>query len=147
RVWGGADPGRHIVYKRPENLLVEFLRRAPWLKNEDLHETTPFEFDTPAGVHLTGYLTLPRKSRINPPPLLLLLPAGFPARAAPEFDPEAQILAGMGFVVVKLNHRGAVGFGARHRDAIHAGIDRVPVDDMLAAIDWVASRHPIDRRR
>jgi pimeloyl-ACP methyl ester carboxylesterase len=147
RVTGGSEPGRYFIYKKKENLAVEFLRRAPWLKAADLSDSMPIEFDTPAGVHLTGYLTLPRSSRLKPPPLLVYLPGGFPARAQPEFDREAQLLARMGFVVVRVNHRGTEGFGAKHRDAIQAGADRVPVDDILATIDYVASRQPIDRRR
>ena len=147
RVSSVSDPGRHFVYERKEDLLVEFLRRAPWLQSADLHDSMAFEFDTPTGVHLTGYLTLPRTSRLNPPPLLVYFPAGFPARAQPEFDVEAQMLAGLGFMVARVNHRGAVGFGARHRDAIQAGVDRVPVDDVLAAIGWLGERHKFDRRR
>jgi dipeptidyl aminopeptidase/acylaminoacyl peptidase len=147
RVTGGSEPGRTFVFKRKENLAIEFLRRAPWLKSEDLHDSNPFEFDTKGGVHLTGYLTLPRTSRLNPPPLLVYLPAGFPSRVPPEFDREAQIFAGMGFVVARVNHRGATGFGAKHRDAIQGGVDRVPVDDIMATIDWISRRQQIDRRR
>ncbi len=147
RVTGGHEPGRYFVFKRDDDVLWEFLRRAPWLRPAELHSTQPFEFDTPAGVHLTGYLTLPRAPRLRPPPLVMFFPGGFPGRASADFDREAQILAGMGFVVARVNHRGTTGFGARHRDAIQAGVDRVPVEDALATIDYVAARHPIDRRR
>lgn len=147
RVSSVSDPGRHFVYDRADDLLVEFLRSAPWLRPDELHPSTPFEFDTPGGVHLTGYLTLPRAPRLNPPPLLIYFPPGFPARVQPEFDVEAQMLAGLGFMVARVNHRGAVGFGAKHRDAIQAGVDRVPVDDVLAATAWIAERHKFDRRR
>ncbi len=147
RVSGGSDVGRHFVYRRAENVLVEFLRRAPWLRSGDLHETTPFEFDTPEGVHLTGYLTHPRTPRLNPPPLVICFPAGFPAQAQPDFDADAQMLASLGFLVMRVNHRGVVGFGARHRDAIQQGIDRVPIDDALATAEWVAKRYKFDRRR
>ncbi len=147
QITGGNEPGRYFIYKQPQNLAVEFLRRAPWLKAADLNEAMPFEFDTPAGVHLTGFLTLPRTSRLNPPPLLVYLPSALPARPLAEFDREAQVLANMGFVVARVNHRGTEGFGAKHRDAIQAGADRVPVDDILATIDYVATRQKIDRRR
>jgi len=147
RVSGGSDPGRYFIYQGKKNRLFEFLPLAPWLKAQDLNDSMPFEFDTAAGVHLTGYLTLPRTSRLNPPPLVIYLPAGFPSRAQPEFDREAQILAGMGFVVARVNHRGAAGFGTRHLDALREGVDRVPVADILATIDWIAGEHRIDRGR
>jgi hypothetical protein len=135
------------VYQRPENVLVEMLRRAPWLRNADLHTSTTFAFDTSAGVHLTGHLTFPRKSRLNPPPLLIDFSDGLMGRPLAGFDPDAQALAEMGFVVARLNHRGGEGFGVKHRSALHAGIDRVPVDDALAAVEWIAQHHAVDRRR
>lgn len=147
RVTGGVEPGRYFIYRQTENLLVEFLRRAPWLRTPDLQESSAIEFDTRAGVHLTGYLTLPRKSRLSPPPLLVYFPSGFPAKAQPEFDRDAQMLAGLGFIVLRVNYRGSTGFGARHRNAIQEGIDRVPLEDVLAATEWLAPRHPFDRRR
>ncbi len=147
RVTGGTEPGRYFVWQKPENLALEILRRAPWLAAADLHTTEHFEFNTDQGVHLTGYVTFPRKSRINPPPAIVEFADGFPTRAQPEFDREAQVLASMGFIVIRLNHRGVGGFGIKHRNAILAGVDRVPVEDALAAVDWIATRHPIDRKR
>jgi dienelactone hydrolase len=146
-ITSGSEPGRFQIYQGRKNKFLGFLIRAPWLDPATLHVSMPFEFDTAAGVHLSGYLTFPRAPRLNPPPLVVYLPAGFPARAQPEFDREAQVLAGMGMMVMRLNHRGAMGFGAKHRDAIQAGVDRVPVEDIRAAIEWAAGRYPVDRRR
>jgi acetyl esterase/lipase len=149
RVTGGTEPGRFFIYQRPENLVLEFMRRAPWLRAAELNDTRPFEFDTPQGVHLTGYLTVPRTPRRDPPPVLVYFAPGntFPSRAVSEFNREAQVLAGMGFVVLRINHRGSAGFGARHRDAIQAGLDRVVIEDVLATLDWVGTRVKIDRKR
>jgi dipeptidyl aminopeptidase/acylaminoacyl peptidase len=147
RVGGPGDPGRTYIFKRTENLVTEFLRRAPWLRPEDLNESSSFEFDTPAGVHLTGYLTVPRTPRINPPPLVIYLPAGFLARAQSDFDRDAQALADLGFLVARVNYRGGDGFGAKHRTGIQSGIDRAPVDDLLATVEWLAQHHAVDRRR
>ncbi len=68
-------------------------------------------------------------------------------RPIADFHPDAQALAEMGFIVARINHRGGDGFGVKHRSAIHAGIDRIPLDDALAAIEWIAQHHPIDRKR
>ncbi len=147
RVAGGVEPGRYYVYQRPENVIVELLRRAPWLRKEDLHAGAPFSFQTPSGAMLTGHLTFPRKSRLNPPPLLIDFSEGLMGRPIADFHPDAQALAEMGFIVARINHRGGDGFGVKHRSAIHAGIDRIPLDDALAAIEWIAQHHPIDRKR
>lgn len=147
RVTGGTEPGRYFVWQKPENLALEILRLAPWLNTTALHPTEFFEFDTAEGVHLTGYLTTPRTSRLNPPPAVVCFADGFPAQAHRAFDREAQVLAAMGLVVIRLNHRGVGGSGIKHREAILAGIDRVPVDDAVATVNWIASRRALDRRR
>jgi pimeloyl-ACP methyl ester carboxylesterase len=147
RVTGGTEPGRYFVFQQPENLALEILRRAPWLDAAGLHASEAFAFNTASGVHLTGYVTLPRQSRLNPPPAVVCFADGFPSAPHAEFSREAQVLAAMGFVVIRLNHRGVGGFGIKHRDAVLAGIDRVPVEDALATVDWIARRHPLDRKR
>lgn len=147
RVGGGRAPDRYYVFQQPENVLVEMLRATPWLHNEDLNPTTAFEFDTPAGVHLTGYLTFPHQPRLNPPPLLIDFSDGVMGRVQPGFNRQAQILAELGFIVARVNHRGMSGFGLAHRDAFRHGGERMPVDDAVAAISWIADHHAIDRKR
>jgi dipeptidyl aminopeptidase/acylaminoacyl peptidase len=147
RVTGGIEPGRYYVYQRPEKVFVEILRAAPWLRNSDLHGGTTFAFDAASGVHLTGNLTFPRKPRLNPPPLLIDFSDGIMGEAKVGFDRETQILAEMGFVVARINHRGMSGFGRAHRDALKKGGDHVPVEDALAAIEWIAAHYAIDRKR
>jgi dipeptidyl aminopeptidase/acylaminoacyl peptidase len=146
-VFGAGDPGRYYVFKRAENRLVQFVRRAPQVDLEDTNPALAFAFDTPEGVHLTGYLTLPHTPRVNPSPLLVYCHPGPWQRVAPGFNHDAQVLAAMGFVVVQVNYRGSAGFGTQHREALRSGIDHVPIDDLRAAIAWVTARHPIDRKR
>jgi acetyl esterase/lipase len=150
RVTGGNDPGRVFVFQRPENLVLEILRRAPWLNASSLNETRFFEFDAPDGARLSGYLTWPRKLRHNPSPLLVAFPSGFPGWAHSAFDPEAQIFADMGFFVARLNHRSVAGVRPEDLTALSAAVDRVSVGDVRTALDWIAAHHadrPFDRRR
>ena len=150
RVTGGSDPGRIFVFQRPEDLVLEIFRRAPWLTAAKLSETRFFEFEAADGAHLSGYVTWPGKPRLNPPPLLVCFPSGFPGQAQPEFDPEAQVFADLGFIVARLNHRSVAGVKAEDHAALRAAVDRVAVNDALAAIEWIAARNPgrpFDRRR
>lgn len=147
RVSADGEPGRYHVFARTENVMFEVLRSAPWINPTDLHQGTTFEFDTPAGVHLSGYLTLPRRPRLNPPPLLIAFSENPMSRAQPGFDREAQVLAEMGFVVARINHRGAGGFGVKHRLAIRTEGEHAPVEDAVAVVNWIAQRRAIDRRR
>jgi dipeptidyl aminopeptidase/acylaminoacyl peptidase len=147
RVSGAAEPGRYYVYNRESGLLLEFMRRAPWLRSADLQEGKAFAFTGPSGTYLTGFLTLPKQKRIDPPPLVVYMPSGFPGRISSEFDREAQALAAIGVMVVRVNHRGSGGQGIAHRNALQQGIDRIPLEDVVATIDWVGAHYKIDRKR
>ena len=69
-------------------------------------------------------------------------PSGFPGRAQPAFDPEAQIFADLGFAVARLNHRSVAGVRAEDHAALRAAVDRMAVDDGRTAIEWLATRYP-----
>ncbi|HUR58472.1 MAG TPA: prolyl oligopeptidase family serine peptidase [Opitutaceae bacterium] len=156
RVLGPTDQGRIFLYRRREDLATELMSDAPWLRDIALHTTRFFEFNGPDGLQLSGFLTLPRAPRLNPPPLIICLASGLPPephgwsssiRESLPFDPQTQVLADMGFIVCRLNNRGVLGLGARHRDALRRDLERGAGADALAAIEWIAQRHPIDRKR
>ena len=52
-----------------------------------------------------------------------------------------------GFAVLKVDYRGISGFGRARRDAAKEAIDRVPLDDLRATIEWLAPRQLFDRSR
>lgn len=150
RVSGGSDRGRIFVFKRPENLVVEVLKYAPWLDAAALNETRLFELDASDGTRLSGFLTWPKNTRRNPPPLLVCFPSDSMLGKLPDYDAEAQVFADLGFAVLRLNHRGLMGGKDGDRTTLLAGLDRVPVDDAVAAIEWVAAHYPnrpFDRSR
>jgi dienelactone hydrolase len=147
-VFGPADPGRYYVIDDTTPLrITEFFKRAPDLTANSLHRTLPFEFDTADGTHLTGTLTLPRRTRISPAPLVLLCRDLPGKREWPSFNREVQALAAMGFAVATVNYRGLSGFGTQHRDKARDAFDRVPIEDLRAAAAWIIRRHPVHAKR
>lgn len=150
RVSAGRDPGRVFVLQRAEDLVAEIFRSAPWLDAAKLHATRFFEFNAADGSRLSGYLTWPNLPRASPPPLLVVFPSGTPDQAQPAFDPEAQVFADLGFAVARLNHRRVAVGRAEEASAPRAAVDRVAVDDSVAAIEWLAAQipdHAFDRQR
>ncbi|HWA09740.1 MAG TPA: alpha/beta fold hydrolase [Opitutaceae bacterium] len=144
---GGADPGRYYVFHRDDNRLVQFVRRTQGVDLDATNASAPFAFDTPAGVHLTGYLTQPVAPLANPPPLLVYCHGGPWERSWPGFNRDAQVLAAMGFVVAQVNYRGSGGFGTRMRETLRTNLDGMPVEDIRSVVDWVAARQKVDRKR
>jgi alpha-beta hydrolase superfamily lysophospholipase len=80
----------------------------------------------------------------------VVFPSGFPGRAQPAFDPEAQVFADLGFAVARLNHRCVAGMRPEDLNPLRAAVDRVSIDDAQAAIEAIAARNPnrpFDRKR
>lgn len=147
RITSASNPGGCFIYFRDRKELRQISRRAPWITRDMTHESEPFEFTSPEGTYLSGYLTMPRSPRLAVPPVVVVFAAEFPAVPHREFDPEAHVLAGMGFAVLRLNQRGTVGLGREHLTAISRGVDRVAAEDAVAALEWLAARHKVDRKR
>lgn len=146
-VTDGANPGSYYIFDRQTRQLSEFLSAAVWLRGQPLHASSPFEFTTPGGWKLSGFITLPRAPLIDPPPLAVVFTSAIANERFSPFDREAQLLAEMGLIVVRINTRGTAGFGAKFRDAILEGIDRVPLEDAIATMEWAAAKYKFDRRR
>lgn len=142
-----SDPGRYFVFQRADQTCVEYLRRAPVVPGGGLHTTESFAFETPAGVRVTGYLTLPRVVAKVAPPVVVSLHGGPWERVEGSYDRDAQALATLGFIVVKLNYRGSTGLGIKHREAIRENLDGAPLEDVLASLEWLRRQRRIDTRR
>ncbi len=143
-----SDAGRYFIYDEgTTGRWREFFRRAPGMPVEAEGAATPFAFDSPSGVRLRGVLTLPRQSRVNPPPLVLYCREMPGRRTQPGVNREVQALSGMGFAVAQVDFRGAAGLGARHRDAAREALDRIPIEDLRATVSWLAAEKKINPRR
>lgn len=139
RVTGGNDPGRVFVWQRPEDVVVEVLRVAPWLTPARLHETRPFACPLPAGDRSEGFVTWPRAVSTPAVPLLLVLSAA-PADGGSAFDAEAQVFADLGFAVARVWRTGGA-------DADASDFDAEAVRRLVAALAGLDPARPVDRRR
>jgi dipeptidyl aminopeptidase/acylaminoacyl peptidase len=144
---GPADPGAFYCYDRAQNKLVEFIRRAPWIEANHTNVTLPFAYTRPDGARISGLITIPSKPRMKPIPLVVICPDAPWHRVRPDFQPELQALADMGFAVVQFNGRGAWGQGRRQRQAITAGYDLVQVDDVVTTLAVLEKAFPVNPRR
>lgn len=146
-IGGLGEPGRYFVFHRTDGHCVEYLHRASALKAGGFNPVHAFAFTTPSGGQVTGYLTLPHAPAKVLPPVVVSLHDGPWQRVEAGYDRDAQALAAMGFAVVKINYRGSAGLGLAQREAIRTSLDRGPIEDVLATLDWLHTRYRIDRRR
>lgn len=145
-VSGPGNPGGFHIYDRAAGQLHACGRRAPWLTDETLHAVHEFGFDAADGRKLSGYITIPRRPRLEPAPVLVYFHDGPWFRTPPVFDRGAQALASLGFAVVQVNYRGSSGSGRAHLMAIHDGFDRAVLDDVQAVLGRAAARLPVNPR-
>ena len=146
RATSQTEPGVFHVFTPADSTLFEVMSQMPWLENEHRHASAPFSVKTKEGVPLHGYLTLPNRSRLKRPPLVVLLHEGPGSRDRPGFDREAQALAAMGLAVVQINYRGSGGFGRRHVEAVRNDPDTAPVEDIVSALDFAITTGKVDPR-
>ncbi|HEY0946555.1 MAG TPA: prolyl oligopeptidase family serine peptidase [Opitutaceae bacterium] len=144
---GAGDPGAFHVFDRSTGRLSEFVRRAPWLGEREVHRTLVMSFNTPDGRPLSGVLTLPRQPRMNPLPLIVVPENESWKRVRASYRAEVQALAELGLAVWQPNSRGAWGFGIKHREALKAGYEEAQVADILAAVDHLVAHLPLNPKR
>ncbi|MFP4281723.1 MAG: alpha/beta hydrolase family protein [Opitutales bacterium] len=92
--------------------LKEIAPSAPWIDESGLSPTQIMRLETPDGLELEGYVTLPQTGRA-PYPTVSLVHGGPWARDTGGYNAEVQYLASLGYAVVRLNYRGSSGFGKR----------------------------------
>lgn len=143
---GQSDPGAFYLYEPAKGLLAERARRAPWIKEDEMSASAHFSIKGPSGGRLHGFITLPQNVRRTPIPLLVFCHDGPWNRDMPGFNRGAQALAAMGFAVLQVNFRGSSGFGRAHLRSLQAGVDRVALEDVLAAVDHFSGQLPVNRK-
>lgn len=143
-----GDPGGVFVFERSTKTLWEFNRRAPWLDAETPHRVIEFAFARPDGAMITGQALVPRFARLREVPVVFVC-LGLPwNRTTSEFSPQMRTIADMGFVVVHVNPRGALGFGRKTRDAIASGKwDELQTEDFVGTLDELAQNFHIHTGR
>jgi dipeptidyl aminopeptidase/acylaminoacyl peptidase len=130
-----GDPGGFHIVDIASGKIIRCGDRAPWLTEERRNPVQTFDFITGDGRRIAGYLTRPRKPRVNPPPVLIYFHDGPWFADGPQFNRGAQALASLGFAVLQLNHRGSSGFGLKHLEGFGEGLDRAVLEDVRAMLE------------
>jgi pimeloyl-ACP methyl ester carboxylesterase len=132
----GSGPGRYYIFDRESKDYVQFLRQQPDFDPGSGNLRKAFSF---VGIHgrLSGYITDPSDEDPALTPVVLVLHGGPWKRFLPGFDRDALALSEMGFTVVELNYTGSAGFGLVQINAIQAGLDQIPIDDILSTIKMI----------
>jgi dipeptidyl aminopeptidase/acylaminoacyl peptidase len=118
---------------------------AGYCAEVDLPRPLELEVDSTEGARIHGFLYLPPGE--GPFPLLLAIHGGPVVQFGHTFFHELATWAAQGWAVLAANPRGSQGYGAAFAGAIFRDWGTRPMADLMACVDHVCERHPIDRKR
>jgi dipeptidyl aminopeptidase/acylaminoacyl peptidase len=142
-----TDPGQLYLFNRDNGNVRFLMKNRPTLDPAAMAHVLPFSFKARDGRTLYGYMTVPNgKSKDMP---TIIHPHGGPIGIRDDwgFDPESQMLANRGYLVVQVNFRGSSGYGKAFQDAGHGEWGHKMQDDLTDATHWVVDQGYADPKR
>lgn len=143
--WSANDPGTYHLFDREKGTLEKLFSRRPWFEAANAAEVKRFKFKGRSGVELAGYATLPPGRK--PAKLPTLIVVGGRNRTLWEYDRYNQLLAGRGYLVLNVNHRGRLGLGESFLQGGEQGALMAAVGDVADAVNWAVQVGLADPQR
>ena len=148
-VWTGNDRylGKYYFYDQAADKLEELAELAPWLKEGDMAEMKPIQYQSRDGLTIHGYLTLPKGREARNLPVVVNPHGGPWARDSWGFNSEAQFLANRGYAVLQMNFRGSTGYGKKFFESSFKQWGRTMQDDITDGVKWMTDQGIADPKR
>ncbi|OJZ63188.1 S9 family peptidase [Mycolicibacterium diernhoferi] len=141
------DPHATYFYDRVTGESRLLFRPYPHLDPAALAPMTPVTVTSRDGLDLHGYLTLPVGVPPENLPMVLLVHGGPWARDIWTYQPEVQLLANRGYMVLQINFRGSTGYGTAFTQAAIGELAGKMHDDLIDSVDWAVKQGYADRDR
>ncbi|HEY1607473.1 MAG TPA: prolyl oligopeptidase family serine peptidase [Allosphingosinicella sp.] len=142
------DLGTYYVFQISNTKLSPLVRPSPKLVPAELAPMEAVKYKARDGLEIPAYLTLPigRDPKGLP---LVIMPHGGPygVRDTLEFNPEVQLLANRGYVVLQPNYRGSDSYGIDYYKRGYGEWGRKMQDDLDDGMDWLVGRSIVDPKR
>jgi dipeptidyl aminopeptidase/acylaminoacyl peptidase len=139
--------GAFYLYDATSKELTKLADRAPWLKEDDLAEMKPIDYQSRDGLTIHGYLTLPKGREAKNLPVVVNPHGGPWARDNWTFNPEVQFLANRGYAVLQMNFRGSVGYGRKFWELGFKEWGGKMQDDITDGVNWLIKQGIADPKR
>ncbi|GGL47066.1 S9 family peptidase [Nocardia jinanensis] len=141
------DPGVTWFYDHATGRARRLFRPFPHLDPSQLAPVTPITLTARDGLTLPCHLTLPTRIEPRKLPTVLLVHGGPWYRDSWSYDPEVQLLANRGYVVLQVDVRGSTGYGKAHTQAAIGQFAGRMHDDLIDALDQVIDQGYTDPDR
>jgi dipeptidyl aminopeptidase/acylaminoacyl peptidase len=140
-------PTRFYLYDRATRQARPLFTHRPDLPQPVLARMEPFSIHARDGLQLHGFVTFPPGAPRRDLPAVLLVHGGPWHRDRWGFNPEVQLLANRGYVVVQVNFRGSTGYGKQHANAGDREWGAKMHTDLLDALAWTIEQGWVDPAR
>ncbi|MGQ8364249.1 alpha/beta hydrolase family protein [Glaciecola sp. 1036] len=146
-VYGGDNPGMYFIYHLESNKL-EFLQNRYFnIASKNLSLISPIDYTTRDGLSIRSYLYHPENLEDKLYPLIIMPHGGPHARDRATYDDFAQLLATRGYLVLKPNFRGSLGFGKAFEEAGYKQWGQAMQDDLTDGINELVKGQLVDPKR
>ena len=129
--------GSYYLYNKNTDELEKIHEVSPWLKEDELADMKPVEYEARDGLKIQGYLTLPKDVDEKNLPVVVNVHGGPWARDSWGFNPEVQFLANRGYAVFQMNFRGSTGFGKKFWEASFKQWGLSMQNDITDGVYWL----------
>ncbi len=149
RVYSDRDPGQYLLVDS-ESMSAETIGSVrPWIKPEQMAETSAFHIPASDGFRIHGYVTVPPHAPAGAALPMVVVPHGGPhgVRDYWGFDPQVQLLASEGFAVLQVNYRGSGGYGTDYQEAGYRKWGSRVVEDIIDATRFAVRKGYADPGR
>lgn len=145
-VHSDRNPGAWYLLDRDTGKLVVVAEVAPWIDPAEMAPTRPIEFQARDGTVLHGFLT--GNGGTGPQPTVVL-PHGGPhgVHDTWAYDDDVQLLASLGYNVLRINFRGSGGRGSDFLEAGWREWGGLIQDDIADGVRWAIGNGHVDPAR
>jgi dipeptidyl aminopeptidase/acylaminoacyl peptidase len=147
RTSGDRTLGSYYLFNVSSGDLRKLGDLGPWIKEDQMAEMKPVEYQARDGVKLHGYLTLPKGRDPKNLPVIVNPHGGPWARDEWGFDPEVQFLANRGYAVFQPNYRGSTGYGRKFWESSFKQWGGSMQDDITDGTKWLIQQGIADPAR
>ena len=142
-----TNPGHYYLYDR-DTKQVHFISEVrTQIDIEQTASTIKFSIPVRDGSEIPAYLTAPKGVEANNLPTIILPHGGPQARDTAEWDFWAQFYANRGYLVLKPNFRGSIGYGRAYRNKGIRQWGGLMQDDVTDATRWIIKEGMADPDR
>jgi dipeptidyl aminopeptidase/acylaminoacyl peptidase len=143
-----VDAGSYYLFDKTSRSLQRIAQARPWIDPSDMSPVQVMHYPARDGLRIPAQLTLPRKTAVQKPPLVVLVHGGPYLRGLHwGWNPQVQFLASRGYAVLEADFRGSQGYGFDHFKAGWKQWGLGMQDDLADGVRWLAQKGSIDPAR